>query len=141
MDTLLSNLRSPKDLQGFSQKELLRLAGEMREAICRVSGTRTAHFASNLGVIELALALHTSFDFSRDRLIWDTGHQVYAHKMLTGRYDQFVIDVLRSANFWGGVLTQQGATHTAEDLFTLRRVRVHGGDSLDAFVRILNLDW
>lgn len=59
----------------------------------------------------------------------------------TGRYDQFVIDVLRSANFWGGVLTQQGATHTAEDLFTLRRVRVHGGDSLDAFVRILNLDW
>ena len=58
-----------------------------------------------------------------------------------GRYDQFVIDVLRSANFWGAVLTEQGATHTADDLFTLRRVRVHGGDDLSAFIRILNLDW
>lgn len=59
----------------------------------------------------------------------------------SGRYDQFVIDVLRSAYFWGAVLTEQGATHTADDLFTLRRVRVHGGDDLDAFVRSLNLDW
>jgi len=58
-----------------------------------------------------------------------------------GRYDQFVIDVLRSADFWGAVLTEQGATHMADDLFTLRRVRVHGGDDLDTFVRILNLDW
>ncbi|MFN2242541.1 MAG: polysaccharide deacetylase family protein [Anaerolineae bacterium] len=58
-----------------------------------------------------------------------------------GRYDDFVIDVLRSAYFWGAVLTEQGATHTADDLFTLRRVRVHGGDDLSAFIRILNLDW
>ena len=58
-----------------------------------------------------------------------------------GRYDQFVIDVLRSAHFWGAVLTEQGATHTADDLFTLRRVRVHGGDDLGSFIRILNLDW
>ena len=58
-----------------------------------------------------------------------------------GRYDQFVIDVLHSADIWGAVLTEQGATHTAEDLFTLRRVRVHGGDDLSAFIRILNLDW
>jgi peptidoglycan/xylan/chitin deacetylase (PgdA/CDA1 family) len=59
----------------------------------------------------------------------------------SGRYDQYVIDVLRSAYFWGGVLTEQGATHSSDDLFTLRRVRVHGGDDLDAFVRNLNLDW
>jgi peptidoglycan/xylan/chitin deacetylase (PgdA/CDA1 family) len=59
----------------------------------------------------------------------------------TGRYDQFVIDVLHSAHFWGGVLTKQGATHTADDLFTLHRIRVNGGDSLDVFVRRLNLDW
>jgi peptidoglycan/xylan/chitin deacetylase (PgdA/CDA1 family) len=59
----------------------------------------------------------------------------------SGRYDQFVIDVLRSAHFWGGVLTEQGATHTTDDLFTLRRVRVHGGDDLDTFIRTLNLDW
>jgi peptidoglycan/xylan/chitin deacetylase (PgdA/CDA1 family) len=58
-----------------------------------------------------------------------------------GRYDDYVIDVLRSAQFWGGVLTEQGATHSGDDLFTLRRVRVHGGDELDAFVRNLNLDW
>lgn len=58
-----------------------------------------------------------------------------------GRYDDYVVDVLRSANFWGGVLTEQGATHTGDDLFTLRRVRVHGGDDLDSFIRYLNLDW
>lgn len=59
----------------------------------------------------------------------------------SGRYDQFVIDVLKSAHFWGGVLTEQGATHTSNDLFTLRRVRVQGGDDLDTFIRKLNLDW
>jgi 1-deoxy-D-xylulose-5-phosphate synthase len=51
--------------------------------------SRTAHFASNLGVVELAIALHVTFDFSHDRLIWDTGHQAYPHKMLTGRYHEF----------------------------------------------------
>jgi len=59
----------------------------------------------------------------------------------TGRYDQFVVDVLRSAHFWGAVVTEQGATHTADDLFSLHRVRVHGGDSLDTFMLMLNLDW
>jgi peptidoglycan/xylan/chitin deacetylase (PgdA/CDA1 family) len=59
----------------------------------------------------------------------------------SGRYDQLVIDVLRSAHFWGGVLTEQGATHTSDGLFTLQRIRVHGGDDLDAFIRNLNLDW
>jgi peptidoglycan/xylan/chitin deacetylase (PgdA/CDA1 family) len=58
-----------------------------------------------------------------------------------GRYDDYVIEVLRSAHYWGGVLTEQGATHTTDDLFTLRRVRVHGGDDLDSFIRNLNLDW
>ena len=85
MDGILSTIRSPQDLKALSLKELERLAGEMREALCRLLGTRSAHFASNLGVIELTLALHTTFDFLRDRLIWDTGHQVYPHKMVTGR--------------------------------------------------------
>ncbi len=89
MDKLLSTIDSPEDLKGLSQKQLVELAGEMREALCRLSATRTAHFASNMGVVELTLALHTSFDFSQDRLIWDTGHQVYPHKMLTGRYKKF----------------------------------------------------
>lgn len=59
----------------------------------------------------------------------------------SGRYDQFVIDVLRSAHFWGGILTRQGATHTTDSLFTLRRIRVRGEEDLDAFVHHLNLDW
>jgi peptidoglycan/xylan/chitin deacetylase (PgdA/CDA1 family) len=58
-----------------------------------------------------------------------------------GRYDQFVIDVLRSAHFWGAVLVEQGATHSSDDLFTLRRVRIHGGDDLHAFILALNHDW
>ncbi|MDY0165982.1 MAG: 1-deoxy-D-xylulose-5-phosphate synthase [Thermoguttaceae bacterium] len=90
MDKLLSRINSPKDLQNLRVKELCALAEEMREALHRLAATRTAHFASNLGVIELTLALHTTFDFSHDRLIWDTGHQVYAHKMVTGRYDEFI---------------------------------------------------
>ena len=76
MDPLLSTINSPQDLRPLSPKQLKQLAEEMREAIYRLVGTRTAHFASNLGVIELTLALHTAFDFTRDRLIWDTGHQV-----------------------------------------------------------------
>jgi 1-deoxy-D-xylulose-5-phosphate synthase len=61
----------------------------MREVLCNLVACRSAHFASNLGVVELCLALHQTFDFSRDRLIWDTGHQIYPHKLVTGRYDQF----------------------------------------------------
>ena len=89
MDKLLSTINSPRDLKGLSHQQLDQLAAEMREALCCLASTRTAHFASNLGVVELTLALHTTFDFSRDRLIWDTGHQVYPHKMITGRYDEF----------------------------------------------------
>nr|HQF15127.1 1-deoxy-D-xylulose-5-phosphate synthase N-terminal domain-containing protein [Thermogutta sp.] len=86
MDKLLSKIQSPHDLQSLTSAQLEQLAAEMREAMCQLLGTRSAHFASNLGVVELTIALHTTFDFSRDRLIWDTGHQVYPHKMVTGRY-------------------------------------------------------
>ena len=58
----------------------------MRDELVRVLSIRPAHFASNLGVVELCLALHLTFDFSHDRLIWDTGHQIYPHKLITGRY-------------------------------------------------------
>ena len=67
----------------------------MRDELVRVLSIRPAHFASNLGVVELCLALHLTFDFSRDRLIWDTGHQIYPHKLITGRYEQF--DTIRTA--------------------------------------------
>ncbi len=89
MDHLLSKIESPRDLHGLSTAELEQLATEMREALCNLVSSRTAHFASNLGVVELCLALHTAFDFSHDRLIWDTGHQIYPHKLITGRYHEF----------------------------------------------------
>lgn len=112
MDQLLSKINSPQDLAGLSLKELEQLAVEMREAMCRLLGRRSAHFASNLGVIELTLALHTTFDFSRDRLIWDTGHQVYPHKMITGRYRQF--GTIRSK---GGLMGYPNPAESPYDLF------------------------
>ncbi len=112
MDDLLSTIRSPRDLQGLSLKQLERLAGEIREALCRIARTRTAHFASNLGVVELAIALHTTFDFTRDRLIWDTGHQIYPHKMLTGRYPQ--IETIRTR---GGLMGYPNPAESPYDLF------------------------
>ena len=112
MDKLLSTIRCPEDLKGLSHKQLVQLAAEMREAMCRLAAVRTAHFASNLGVIELTLALHTTFDFRRDRLIWDTGHQVYAHKMVTGRYDEF--QTMRAK---GGLMGYPNPAESDYDLF------------------------
>jgi 1-deoxy-D-xylulose-5-phosphate synthase len=86
---LLPRIQSPADLHAFSEAELSQLAQEIRDELVRVLSIRPAHFASNLGVVELALALHLVFDFTRDRLIWDTGHQIYPHKLITGRYKEF----------------------------------------------------
>src|SRR3989440_8321080 len=89
MSALLSRIASPADLAQLSDDELARLAQEMRDELVRVLRIRPAHFASNLGVVELCLALHLTFDFREDRLIWDTGHQIYPHKLITGRYNRF----------------------------------------------------
>jgi 1-deoxy-D-xylulose-5-phosphate synthase len=112
MDLLLSTIQSPRDLKNLTQPQLEQLALEMREALCRLLGTRSAHFASNLGVVELTLALHTTFDFSRDRLIWDTGHQIYPHKMVTGRYAQF--HTIRTK---GGLMGYPNPAESPYDLF------------------------
>ncbi len=112
MDHLLSKIESPRDLQGLSTAELEQLAGEMREVLCNLVSNRTAHFASNLGVVELCLALHTTFDFSRDRLIWDTGHQIYPHKLITGRYHEF--GTIRTK---GGLMGYPNPAESEYDLF------------------------
>ncbi|MBV8317139.1 MAG: 1-deoxy-D-xylulose-5-phosphate synthase, partial [Planctomycetaceae bacterium] len=83
--TLLPRIASPADLLPLSATELEQLAREIRAELIGVVGRRSAHFASNLGVVELCLALHLTFDFTHDRLIWDTGHQIYPHKLITGR--------------------------------------------------------
>lgn len=89
MTKLLPQIQSPADLQKLSDEQLQGLTQEIRDELVRVLTARPAHFASNLGVVELCLALHLTFDFSQDRLIWDTGHQIYPHKMITGRYERF----------------------------------------------------
>src|SRR5437879_11460305 len=112
MSTLLSRIASPADLKRLSDEELDQLAQEMRDELVRVLSIRPAHFASNLGVIELCLALHLTFDFSRDRLIWDTGHQIYPHKLITGRYPQF--DSIRTR---GGLMGYPNPHESLYDLF------------------------
>lgn len=89
MSVLLSKIESPADLHRLSELELEQLTQEIRDELVRVLTTRPAHFASNLGVVELCLALHLTYDFRFDRLVWDTGHQIYPHKLITGRYKQF----------------------------------------------------
>ena len=125
MDKLLSTIRSPQDLKPLTPKQLEQLAAEMREALCRLVATRTAHFASNLGVVELTLALHTTFDFSRDRLIWDTGHQVYPHKMATGRYPEF--HTIRTK---GGLMGYPNPAESDYDLF----MTGHAGASISTLL-------
>ena len=109
---LLSNLASPHDLRGMSDEQLVQLASELRDALCEVVSRRPAHFASNLGVVELAIALHLVFDFSRDRLIWDTGHQIYPHKLLTGRFKEFI-----SIREKGGLMGYPNPAESPYDLF------------------------
>jgi len=89
MSTLLETINSPKDLAGLSVEDLTQLADEMREFITHSVSQTGGHLASNLGVIEMTIAMHRVFDFKKDRLLWDVGHQCYAHKILTGRRDDF----------------------------------------------------
>ncbi|HLW65657.1 MAG TPA: 1-deoxy-D-xylulose-5-phosphate synthase [Gemmataceae bacterium] len=112
MSELLSRMDSPAALQQLTDAELQQLAQEMRDELVRVLKIRPAHFASNLGVVELCLALHLSFDFTKDRLIWDTGHQIYPHKLITGRYPRF--DSMRTK---GGLMGYPNPEESPYDLF------------------------
>jgi len=86
---LLNKIDNPKDLKGLTQLQLKQLASEIREElVTRVTATG-GHLASNLGVVELTIALHRIFDSPRDKIIWDVGHQSYVHKLLTGRKHRF----------------------------------------------------
>ena len=92
---ILSTIQSPADLRGLDESSLNELASELRQRIIGVVGRNGGHLASNLGVVELTIALHFVFDFKHDRLLWDVGHQAYVHKLLTGRNARF--DTLRKA--------------------------------------------
>ncbi|GAI18504.1 unnamed protein product, partial [marine sediment metagenome] len=86
---LLSGVNTPDDLKKLSVGQLKDLADEIRQFIIDTVGRTGGHLASNLGVVELTLALHYVFDFKEDKLLWDVGHQCYTHKIITGRKDAF----------------------------------------------------
>ncbi len=121
MHPLLSKLESAHDLQSMSIAELTQLGDEIRDVLCNLLEERTAHFASNLGVVELCLALHSVFDFRTDRLIWDTGHQIYPHKLVTGRYHGF-----KTMRTKGGLMGYPNPHESDYDLF----MTGHAGSSV-----------
>jgi 1-deoxy-D-xylulose-5-phosphate synthase len=110
--SVLGRIQSPADLKRLSESELNQLADEMRAELLGVVGRRSAHFASNLGVVELCLALHLTFDFTQDRLIWDTGHQIYPHKLITGR-----AALLHTIRTKGGLMGYPNPSESPFDLF------------------------
>lgn len=87
--TILSNIHSPEDLKNISKDKLSDLAAEIRKKIIEVVGKNGGHLASNLGVVELTIALHRVFNNKDDAIVWDVSHQCYTHKLLTGRYSSF----------------------------------------------------
>ena len=87
---IIEKIDSPKDLKMLSKAELTELAGEIREALVKRASTYGGHFGSNLGVVELTIALHYVFDSPNDKIIFDVSHQSYVHKMLTGRKEAFL---------------------------------------------------
>ena len=85
----LDKIASPADVKKLNDDQLDDLAGEIRNVLIDTVSKNGGHLASNLGVVELTIALHRVFDSPRDKIVWDVGHQVYTHKILTGRYKDF----------------------------------------------------
>lgn len=89
MGELIGRIELPGDLKNLTMAEMEQLASEIRQYMIRTVAYNGGHLAANLGVVELTLALHSTFDSPRDRIIWDVGHQSYPHKIVTGRLKQF----------------------------------------------------
>lgn len=131
MIEILPTLESPAQLRDMPLEKLQRVAQEIRQTLCDLLKERPAHFASNLGVVELCLALHTEFDFLKDRLIWDTGHQIYPQKLITGRYHKF--HTIRTK---GGLMGYPNPNESDYDLF----VTGHAGSSVSTMVGLRSGD-
>ena len=86
---MLEKINSPEDVKKLKKEEKEKLAQELREYILETVSKNGGHLASNLGVIELTIALHSVFNTPKDKIVWDVGHQAYAHKIITGRREQF----------------------------------------------------
>ena len=101
-DPLLTTIDSADDLKKLPREKLPQLAGEVADLIKTVVRENGGHYSSPLGVVDLTIALHYIFESPKDKFIWDVGHQAYAHKILTGRRDDF--KTLRSKNGISGFL-------------------------------------
>ena len=110
---ILDRLQGPADLRGLTDAELERLAAELRETIIRTVAVTGGHLGSSLGVVEITLALHRLLESPRDRIVWDTGHQAYAHKLLTGRLERF--HTLRQIDGVGGFPRRTESPHDVID--------------------------
>ena len=106
---LLEDINDPADLRTLSQSQLVQLAAEIRAFIVDTVTTTGGHLGSNLGVVELTLALHRVFDSPKDPILWDTGHQAYVHKLVTGRRDGFA--TLRQAGGLSGYPSRRESPH------------------------------
>ncbi|MFN8620555.1 MAG: 1-deoxy-D-xylulose-5-phosphate synthase [Chloroflexota bacterium] len=111
--SLLTELTGPADLKTMSEQELLALCGEIRQTIVETVAHTGGHLGSSLGVVELTVALHRLLDSPTDHIVWDTGHQAYAHKLLTGRLDRF--DTLRQLGGVGGFPRRTESPHDVMD--------------------------
>jgi 1-deoxy-D-xylulose-5-phosphate synthase len=111
--SILANLRGPADLRGLSEAQLRKLAAEIRETIISTVARTGGHLGSSLGVVELTIALHRLLESPRDRIVWDTGHQAYPHKLLTGRLERF--GTLRQLNGIGGFPRRSESEHDVFD--------------------------
>ncbi len=118
---ILEKVNSPEDIRKLSFRDLEILASEIREKIIKVTSKRGGHLAPSLGVVELTIALHYVFDTPNDKIVWDVGHQTYAHKLITGRRDRF--DTLRSS---GGISGFPKRSESVYDVFDTG----HSGNSI-----------
>jgi len=120
---LLDKINDPKDLKDLSLEELEKLAEEIRQVIIETVSKTGGHIAPSLGVVELTLAVHRVFDSPKDRIVWDVGHQSYAHKLITGRREQF--HTLRQ---YGGISGFPKRSESIHDTFDVG----HSSNSISA---------
>lgn len=106
---ILSNIKHPSDVKKLNEEQLEELCAEIRRVLVDTVASTGGHLASNLGTVELAVALHKSFNSPDDKLVWDVGHQAYAHKLLTGRFESF--GTLRTENGISGFVRPDESEH------------------------------
>lgn len=109
MTRILDRINDPSDMVGLSMSELEKLAAEVRQEVIDTINLVGGHYASNLGTVELTVALHYVFHSPTDKIVWDVGHQAYPHKLLTGRRDRF--NTIRQYNGLSGFLSRDESVH------------------------------